>query len=101
MVLAAPVGMLRQILHELGEAARVLLLEARAGRIADQAVGVFRHAFFGYALGRGLRILLELLVAVAARARADARQGQRQRTVGVLAAKVPRGKGPLRQANDV
>src|SRR6266481_4615692 len=31
----AGVGMLRQVLHELGEAARVLLLEARAGGIAD------------------------------------------------------------------
>ena len=87
--------------HELGEAARVLLLEARAGRIADQALGVLRHALGADFLRRRLGVLLELLVALAAGAGTDARQRQRQRTVGIAAAEMRRREGALRQADDM
>ena len=93
--------MLAEILDELGEAARILLLETRACRVADQARGVFFHALGADLLGGRLGVLLELLVAVAAGAGADARKGERQGPVGIAAAEMGRGKRALRQAHHV
>ena len=95
------VGVLGELLHELGEAARVLLLEARAGRVGGEAVGVPGHAFLGDAGRRGRRILPELIVALAARARADAGQGERQCAVGMEPAETRRRERALRQADDM
>ena len=89
------------MLHELGEAARILLLEARARRVGREALGIVRHAVLADTLGRRLGILLELLVALAVRPRAHAGQGEGEGAVSVEAAEMRGGESALRQADDM
>ena len=77
--------MLAELPDEVGEAAPVLLPEARA-----------RRAFGPDPLRRLLRIRLEPFVFVTLGAGADAGQGEGERSVGVTAAGMRRGKGALR-----
>src|SRR5882757_2017531 len=91
----ADIGMLGKVLYELGEAAWVLLLEARARRVGGEPVGIFGHALLADALGGRHGILLELLVSFASGARADAGQRERQRAIGVEPAEMRRGEGAL------
>ena len=94
-------GMLAQLLLELGEAARVLVLELHACRAIGVFAGELLHALAQQRLGDDLDLALELGLLLLLRAVADAGHDQRQRPRGMAEAEMQGGEAAHRQAHDM